>query len=98
MSQMKNQLIFNRFLACGQLAPENQNQTPYRSPLALLADFSFCRITHLGACSQLIGFRTTGPSQNIMGNLPEGLFNLEPQQLEAIQRGGPNGRGDHFES
>ena len=33
-----------------------------------------------------------------MGYLPEGLFNLEPQQLEAIQRGGPNGHGDHFES
>ena len=33
-----------------------------------------------------------------MGYLPESLFNLEPQQLEAIQRGGPNGHGDHFES
>ena len=33
---MKNLVDFNRFLACEQLAPENQNQTPYRSPLALL--------------------------------------------------------------
>ena len=32
---MKNPVDFNRFLACEQLAPENQNQTPYRSPLAL---------------------------------------------------------------
>ena len=38
------------------------------------------------------------PRQNIMGYLPEGLFNLEAHQLEDIQRGVLNGDGDHFES
>ena len=70
MSEIKTRLVFNRFLACEQ-APEwgivqrQKSNIPYRSPLVLLANFSFRPIPHLGACSpRVIGFRNTGPKHH----------------------------------
>ena len=82
MSQIKTRLIFNRFLTCEQ-APEWGIARRQKS-----------NIPYRSPLADFF-FR---PRQNIMGYLPEGLFNLEAQQLEDIQRGVLNGDGDHFES